>query len=99
MSLIQGSGDLAGRLEHWAMQNCGRGYGEASVTSEGAWHDPRKLMMVISLKMLPVVQKVMNGLHVEALLNLGEGSSNDVQCHHHSQERCASCKMPRRSDG
>lgn len=71
----------------------------ATVTCEGARHDARKLMMVIFLEMFLMVQEVMHGLHVEALFDFGEGSSNDMQRHHQCQKRCASCTMPQSSDG
>ena len=65
-------------MHHWIMSSSTEQGGSTGVTCEGARHNPRKLTMVIALDMLPVVEKVVDGLHIEALLDFGEGSGNDM---------------------
>ena len=54
--------------------------------------------MVIDLEVLPVIQNVMDGLHIEALLHLGEGGCNDMQHYCQSQKCSTPCNLGRGSD-
>ena len=55
-------------------------------TYEGAWHDSRKLEVIILRDALPVVQQIVNSLHVEALLDLGVRRIDDVQQYNRKQD-------------
>ena len=71
-----GEGGEAGELHQGPGQA-----GHQQRAQEGARHHPGEGVVVVALEVQAVVEDVVDGLEVEALLHLGVGADEDV-CHH-----------------
>ena len=63
-----------------------------SLAQESARHHAREGLMVIGCNVFPVLQQVVHGLHVEALLHLCEGRQEDVGPCDTQQNESPSCR-------